>query len=161
LSLFFLHLLVLVVHKIGVLEDALESLFKSVDVIVDQVLLVDFGLIDQAHQRQVVVNLSQVEHNIFLGVRVAKTDVRAGFFIELTARAIILHSVDARNVNQHVNQLRTNLVVQHINGRLVSSDVYLRSHVEKERFLNVGARYQCVHHRRDEGNLGQQLLYYF
>ena len=56
----FYKLLILVVHEISVLEDAFKSLLESVDVIVDQVLLVNLRLIYQAHQRQVVVNLSQV-----------------------------------------------------------------------------------------------------
>ena len=95
-------------------KNALESLLKAIDVVVDQVLLVDLGLIDQTHQSQAFVHLSQVEHDVLVGIRVTESDKRARLFVELATATILVHSINTCHINQHVNELRTYLVVLHI-----------------------------------------------
>lgn len=56
------------------LEDAAQALLEDVDVVVDEVLLVDFGLRDQTHQSQALVHLPQVQNDILAGIRVAQFD---------------------------------------------------------------------------------------
>ena len=51
-------------------EDVLEALLEAVNVVVDEVLAMDFALVDQADQGETLVNLAQVEHNVLLVVRV-------------------------------------------------------------------------------------------
>ena len=46
----------------------LETLLEAVDVIVNQMLLVDLGLVDEADQGQTLVHFSEVEHDILLVV---------------------------------------------------------------------------------------------
>ena len=55
-------------------EDFLEALLEAVDIVVDQVLSVDLTLVDQAHQRQTLVNFSQVQDNVFLVVCMGQTN---------------------------------------------------------------------------------------
>ena len=56
------------IKLLAALEDHLESLFKLVNVIVNQVLLVDFTLVDQADECETGVNLTQVQHNVLFAV---------------------------------------------------------------------------------------------
>lgn len=86
-----------------VLEYPLESLLEPVNVVVDQVLLVDFALVDETHERQTLVHLSQVQHNVLSRVLVRKPDERAALLVELAAAPFFVDAVDASHVDQHVD----------------------------------------------------------
>ena len=56
------------------LEYFLETFLEAVNVIVDEVLLVNLGLVYQADQGQAFVDFSQVEYNVLLVVSVSQSD---------------------------------------------------------------------------------------
>ena len=45
-------------HFSGVGEDVLESLFEAIDIVVDQVLSMDFALINEADESEALVDFS-------------------------------------------------------------------------------------------------------
>lgn len=105
--------LVLFAHLGRVSEDFLQSFFEPIDIVVDQVLPVDFTLVNQADQSQTLVHLSQVEHNVLLVVCVCKTNDRRGLFVEL-ASAFFIAAVDASHVDKHIDQLGADLIMLHV-----------------------------------------------
>ena len=59
-------LLNLLVHNfVGACEDLLQALLEPVNIVIDQVLLRNVGLINQAHKGQTLVNLAQVKNDVF------------------------------------------------------------------------------------------------
>jgi hypothetical protein len=119
---------------------------------------VDFAFVNETHERQTLVHLSQVQHDVFSRVLVRKPDERAALLVEFAATPFLVDAIDASHVDQHVDQLRTYFVVLHVHWRGVSGDVDFRNDVEKECLLDVGPGHEGVHHRGNEGHLGQQLL---
>lgn len=55
-------------------ENFLESLLEAVDIVVDQMLSVDLALVDQTHQCQTLVHLSQVQDDVFLVVSMGQSN---------------------------------------------------------------------------------------
>ena len=100
----------------GTLKDLLQALLEPIDVVVDQVLLVDLSLVDQANKCETGVNLSQVKHNVLLVVLVGKSDDARAFLVEFGSILLIV-PIDAGHINQHVDQLRADFVVFHVDGR--------------------------------------------
>ena len=47
-------------HFSGVGKDVFESFFEAIDIVVDQVLSMDFALIDEADEGETLVDLAQV-----------------------------------------------------------------------------------------------------
>ena len=139
-------------------EDVLESFLEAVNVVVDQVLAVDFTLIDQADQSQTLVHLSQVKHDVFLVVCVRQLDDRRRLLVKLRAVFLII-AINAGHVNEDVDELGADFVMLHIHGGRIRRNVHLRDNVEEECFLNLAARDQRVHHLRNESHLGEQLLH--
>lgn len=140
------------------LKNPLEALFEAVNVVVDEVLLVDLGLVDQADEREALVHLSQIEHDVLGGVRVPQSDEGARLLVELAAAAVLVNAVDAGHVNEHVDQFGADLVVLHVHGRRIGGYVDFADYIEQEGLLDVGPGDEGVHHRGDEGHLGQQFL---
>ena len=62
--------------RFTLLKYLLQSFLEAVDVVVDQMLLVDFTLVDQANQGQTLVHFSQVQHDVLLGIGVGQSDNR-------------------------------------------------------------------------------------
>ncbi len=58
------------------LENSLQAFLESVDVVVNKVLLMDLAFVDQAHQSQTLVNLSQVQHDVLCRVLVRESNKR-------------------------------------------------------------------------------------
>ena len=47
-------------------EDLVQALFEPINVVVDQVLPVNFTLIDEADEREALINFTQVQNNVLL-----------------------------------------------------------------------------------------------
>ena len=58
-------------------EDLLQALLEPINVVVNQVLAMDFTLVDEADESQTFVDFSEVQHNVFLIVRVCQSNDRA------------------------------------------------------------------------------------
>ena len=71
---------------------------------------------------------------------------------------MVVGPVDAGDVDEHVNQLRADLVVLHFDGRLVRGDVDLRDDIEQEGLLDLRGQYQLVKELDDELGLREHLL---
>lgn len=128
------------------LKDLLQAFFEPIDIVVYQVVLIDLTLINEANQGQALVHFPQVEHYVLRGVRMPQPNKRTGLLIEFAAATFIIDAIDARHIDQHVDQLRTNLVVHHVNWGRVSSNVDFGHDIKKKSFLNVTPTNQCVHH---------------
>ena len=63
-------------------KDLLESVLKSVNIVVYQVLAVNFSLVDQTHQSETFVNFAQINHYVLLVVCVRQSYNRTRFFVE-------------------------------------------------------------------------------
>ena len=61
-------------HFRRVSEDLSQALLEPINVVVNQVLAMDFTLVDQADERQTFVHFPQVQDNVFLIVRVGQPD---------------------------------------------------------------------------------------
>ena len=118
------------------LEDFLESLLKPVNVVVNQVLLGVLALVDQTHQREALVNLAQVEHDVVLLVGRVQFDDATRLLVKLRA-ALLFHAVDAGYVNHHLDQLAADLVLLHVHGVAVRCDVDFADYVEQESLLDL------------------------
>ena len=75
-----------------------------------------FLLTNQTHQSELVVNLSQIKHNILFWLLVSESNLRARLLIEFAALPIVIIAVDAGHIDEHVNHFRAYLVVHHRDG---------------------------------------------
>ena len=113
----------------GLLEDFLEAFLEAVDVVVDQVLLVNLPLVDEAHEGEALVDFAQIQDDVVLAVGAGKLDDAAGLLVELRT-AFFVDAVDAGHVDHHLNQLATNFVVLHVHRVAVRADVDFANDIE-------------------------------
>ena len=64
-------------------EDVLEALLEAIDIVVDQMLPMDFALIDEADEGQALVNFTQVQNDVLLIVCMCQSNYRRGLLVEL------------------------------------------------------------------------------
>lgn len=81
-------------------------------------------------------------------------DDAARLFIEFERAGLLVHPVDARDIDQHVDQLGTYLIVLHLDWVGVCCDVDLGDDVEEEGLLDLRCVDQVVYHACDEAHLG-------
>ena len=103
-------------HNGRVGKNLLQAFLKAVNVVVDQMLSVNLALIDQTHECKALIDFSQVKHNVLLIVRVCQSDDRRRLLVKL-ASVLLVVAVDARDINEHIDQFRADLVVLHVHGR--------------------------------------------
>jgi len=82
----------------------------------------------------------------------------ARFFVESQGFTGVVRSVDARNIDQHIDQLRADFVVLHLYGVLVRSDVDVGDHVEEEGLLDLALAHELVHQLDNVLHLREHLL---
>ena len=87
-----------------------------------------------------------------------KSDDARAFLVEFGSILLIV-PIDASHINQHVDQLRADFVVFHVDGRGVRCYVDLRDDIEQEGLLDLGSCTESIHHRRDECHLRQKFLH--
>jgi len=110
-------------------------------------LLVEVLLIDQAHQRQASVYFSQVHHDVLLNpvfVSHLQLNNTTRLVVELAVATGLLVSINARHIDEHVNQLTADFVLLHVYRRVVSCDVDFRYDVKQERLFNQTSLNQRV-----------------
>ena len=76
--------------------------------------------------------------------RVIQLDSRTGLLVECQRAARLVGAVDARHVDEDVDELGADLVVFHFYWRLVRRDIDLGDHIEQERFLDLRAEHKLV-----------------
>ena len=116
-------------------------------------LSVDFALVNKANEGETFVDFTKVEHDVFLVIGVGQSDNWGGLLVEFWAILLVI-TVDASHINEHINQFWADLIVLHVDRSWVGCDVDFRNYIEEESFLNLAARDQSVHHLGNEGHLG-------
>ena len=114
-----------------------QSLFELFDVMVNQMLLPELFFINQANKRQIFVDMLEIKANILRHRRVMQFDRSGTFLVELRCAAGLFLPVNASHIDQHINQLRANLVIAHLHHALVRCDVDFRGDVEEERLVDT------------------------
>jgi len=122
---------------------------------------VEILLRDEANKSEAPVDFAQVHDHILLVVRILQLYDRGWLVVELAISTRTFVPVDARHIDQHVDQLRAYLVLLHVNGWRVSRNVYLTDNIEQERLLDPALLDENVEHRGHKRDLGQQLLDHF
>ena len=119
-------------------------------------LLVELLLVHQAHQCEALVYFPEVEYDlVVLPAGMIQLDYAARLFIKLEGAGLLVHPVDAGDIDQDVDQLGAYLVVLHLNWVGVGSYVDLGDDVEEEGFLDLRGVNQVVNHACDEAHLGE------
>lgn len=101
-------------------------------------LLRNLALINQANQSQALIHFAQIQNNVFLGVLVGQSDYTRGLFVELGPASFFVYTINTCNVDQNVNKLGADLIVLHIDGVRISSDIYFTNDIKQECFLDFG-----------------------
>ena len=94
-------------------------------------LFVKFFLVNKADESQAFVDLTQVQYEFLIGAAsMIKLDDTWGFFIEFECARLLVYPVDAAHIDEHVDELRADLVVLHLHGVAICGDVDFRNHIE-------------------------------
>jgi hypothetical protein len=142
-------------------EDLLESLFKLVDVIVDQLFLCELTLFDNRDQGQTLFNFSHIDHDISISaVRMLQLDDTSGLFVKFKSSTLFVHAVDARDIDQNIDELRADFIKIQLIQLLVFSDVDLGNNIKKESIFNSTGVDKVIHQIRNVAHLRQELLHY-
>ena len=64
-------------------KDVLEAFLEAIDIVVDQVLPMDFTLIDETNESKALVNFTQVQNDVLLIVCMRQSNYRRGLLVEL------------------------------------------------------------------------------
>ena len=64
-----------------------------------------------------------------------KLDDRTAFLVKLESTCLLIYTIDAAHIDEHIDELTTDLVVLHLNWVTVGRDVDLADHVEEESLL--------------------------
>ena len=119
----------------------------------------ELSFVDKAHKGKALVHLSQVEHNVLvLSARMVQPNDGRTFLVKLQCSSLLVNTINARNVDEDINQFRTDFIVLHFHWVRVCCYVNLRDDIEEESFLDFGVLNEGVHHLGDVVHLWQQLL---
>lgn len=108
---------------------------------------------DEANKSKAAVDFAQVHDHIFLVVRILQLYNRRRLVVELAISTRTFVPINARYIDEHVNQLRAYLVLLHVNWGRVSRNVYLTDHIEQESLLDPALVDQNVEHRGHKRDL--------
>ena len=91
-------------HLSRVSKNIFQPFLEAIDVVVDQVLSVDFALVNKANEGETFINFAQVEHDVLLVVCVGQSNNGGRLLVKFRPVFLVI-VVDASHINQHVYEL--------------------------------------------------------
>ena len=76
------------------------------------------------------------------------------FLVKGKITALLISAVDARDIDENVNQLAANLVIFHFNCTLIGGDVDLGNHIEEKGLVDLGRTHKLVQELNNKLRLG-------
>jgi len=141
-------------HFRRVSKDLSQALLESINVVVDQMLPMDFTLVNQAHECKAFVNFPQVQNNVLLIVCMGKPYNWWWLFVEFRSVLLVI-PINASHVNKYINELWAYFVVLHVHRCRICRYVHFWNNIEQEGLLDLWPVNESIHHLRDESDLRQ------